>query len=234
MLSVVKLIRQLSQKPWDSFIQREGKMTYFGVGSLIHPFGENMLRTSHTILGLNAAVQKAILENLFYATWANISINDVQVGELGLVLPSRLPPAVESIQIDVDNSTTLTVGNAIGTLDLGSGIQMNWESHDTRLPSLDMFSAIVEGLTMVAPYSDPSAMCEAVPVVGPKSSRGQVVIDIQRSPNLRFLTCQIVRLSLEIVFERLYIDRNSWTTLSFEFMFRGLQIGHGDVIWIPA
>ena len=236
MLSVVKLMRQLSELPWDNFVQREGRMTFLGVGSLVHPFGENMLRTSHAVLGLRAAAQRAAEEILFYATWTNISINGGdRVGELGIVLPSRLPPEVASIRPEPDISTNLTVGNVIdsGTIDLGSQLQIKWQSFDTRLPSMDMFSAVVEGLAMVAPYADPDAVCDSVPVISPASSKGQVVIDINRSPNLQFLSCRAVRISLEVVFESLYVTRNSWTTLDFDLLFMGRKIGHGDVLWLP-
>ena len=97
--------------------------------------GENVLRIGHSILGIHAAVGRAVQEDLFYATYANISMFDTRIGELSInKVPIQLPAYNKSIESVRPINPTVRADIESGPISCRE-LEIHWEGSRTKLPS---------------------------------------------------------------------------------------------------
>lgn len=230
-LAVVYMMAELTRRPWDGFIQHTEFMKLSGVAVLITPDTPSLLRVSHAVLGLNAAVVAAVQERLFFLCSLSISSYETYVGNVQFVPSSHFPDGDQNIGDGPESNLTTSPMSGKGTLTdpQNKKFQVHYAFDGRKISSKDMFTAVLDGLANLAQF-DPFQRFETLNAVGPLSPTGQAVIFIREVSSRRGVINNDVTSALLMIFGDLNVAENKFGEMDFDVSWNGEKIATGYVM----
>lgn len=225
----------LTRRPWNSIVPQVGIIQLSGVAVVIKPAAPSRLRVSHASLGLNAAAVVAVDVPLFYRCLTNLSLYGTDIGSVEIRPSDSVFLNDHTTDYGTESNLTTNHLGETGTIidPVDNKFKIAYNFHGRKINSKDMFTAVLDALTILAQY-DERQRCRALQAVGPLSFTGQAVITVREAPSSPGLICYYVTRALVTIFEDLNVNQNKFGELDFAVFWDGEKLATGDVFQLDS